>query len=182
MINAIAMAAPVAITDHAPDFDVFVPGRPRPQGSKTRNANGSMRESSKYVKGWREEIEAMARLVWRERPENPPGGVAIGAPLAPLNGPLMLGVEFLFERPQSHYHWTQSHGVRIRQALRADAPTYMTGVPDMDKCKRAVGDALKTARVVKDDSLFVLDHPSGCKRYANHGEQPGVRIRIWRIT
>jgi Holliday junction resolvase RusA-like endonuclease len=192
--------------ERPPDFECFVPGIPRPQGSKTPNRNGrGMRESSKYVKGWREEIVAYANSEWAyaRSPRRPP-----------LEGPLMLGVEFVFKRPGtrktpgSHWHRCTSckgrggHVVKpgssfvcgrdvlahcktcdgLGLLLRDNAPVYMTGVPDMDKCKRAVGDALKIARVVKDDSLFVRDHESGCKRYANPGEQPGAWIRIWRLA
>jgi Holliday junction resolvase RusA-like endonuclease len=185
-------------TERQPDFECFVPGQPRPQGSKTRNANGSMRESSKYVKGWREEIVAYARS-----PRRPP-----------LEGPLMLGVEFLFKRPGTRNapgdHWHRCTACKGRGGhvvkpgsgfvtrldvlahckpcdgrgllLRDDAPIYMTGKPDKDKLVRAVGDALVMAGVVRDDSLFVRDHESGCKRYANPGEQPGVWIRIWRLA
>lgn len=155
--------------DYAPDFECFAAGIPRPQGSKIRTRYG-MRDASDYLTKWRATVAAAALLQRMERR------------MGVLDGPLVLGVEFLFERPQKHYHWTISHGVRMRQDLRADAPVYVTGKPDKDKLVRAVGDALVAAGVVKDDSLFVRDHPSGCKRYANPGEQPGARIRIWRVT
>lgn len=165
--------------DRTPDFEVFVPGIPRPQGSKTRNANGSMRESSKYVKEWRKAIAVAARAAHLNR--------------VAMVGPMTLAVEFLFPRP------LKGHTVRCTQKCRVGlgagchlcngsgfrlsdtAPIYMTGKPDKDKLVRAVGDALVTAGVVIDDSLFVKDHESGCKRYANPGEHPGARIRVWRI-
>lgn len=183
----------------AADFECFAPGVPRPQGSKTRNANGSMRESSRHVKAWRETVVYAA--------------LAARTHVAAMDGPLMLGVAFLFRRPGTRKapgaHWRKcdtckGHGSVIVKAgatfasgidarahckpcyglgllLRPTAPIYMMGVPDKDKLVRAVGDALKIAGVVKDDSLFVRDHESGCKRYANPGEQPGAWIRIWKL-
>jgi Holliday junction resolvase RusA-like endonuclease len=180
----------VAATDRAPDFEVFVPGVPRPQGSKTRNGNGSMRESSRYVKRWREAIALLAATDWRLK-----HGAIGGMGAAPqIDGPLMLGVVFLFPRPKAHFrkcpsvHMTVGYAKQCTncrgswRALKPNAPVYMAGKPDKDKLVRAVGDALVTAGVVKDDSLFVRDHDSGCKRYANPGEQPGAWIRIWRVT
>lgn len=176
-------------TDRAPDFECFVPGIPRPQGSKTRNGNGSMREASKYVKAWRTDVAATAlyrRMEMR---------------IDQFDGPLMLGVVFLFHRPRAvsgaGAHWRTCEGCKGRnwraramqcticdgsaRRLRADAPVYMTGKPDKDKLVRAVGDALVVSGVVRDDSLFVKDHDSGCKRYSNPGEQPGAWIRIWKL-
>lgn len=172
------------MSERQPDFECFVPGIPRPQGSKTRNANGSMREASKYVKEWRMAVHVMALKAF--------GTPFAGCGRQPLDGALMLGVEFLFPRPKKH--WCRCSACTRRKTgacprvhrrdgaiLRNAAPVYMTGKPDKDKLVRAVGDALVLAGVVRDDSLFVKDHESGCKRYANPGEQPGAWIRIWKL-
>lgn len=159
----------------APDFEVFVPGIPRPQGSKIRTRYG-MRDASDYLKVWRNTVHSEAAIAKLKA-----GGMAS---TTLLDGPLVLGVEFLFERPQKHFHWTSSHGVRMRQGLRDNAPTYVTSTPDLDKCLRAVKDAGKTAGLYGDDSQVVgfAGFPLTAKRYANPGEQPGARIRIWRVT
>jgi Holliday junction resolvase RusA-like endonuclease len=174
--------------ERPPDFECFVPGIPRPQGSKTPNRNGrGMRESSKYVKAWREAVAAAAHGVMIDvRPKE----IVV---YEPLDEPLMLGVEFRFPRPEKHWvsctmcRHLKSGTCALRhredgKRVHPDAPIYMTGKPDKDKLVRAVGDALVMAGVVRDDSLFVRDHESGCKRYSNPGEQPGAWIRIWRLA
>jgi Holliday junction resolvase RusA-like endonuclease len=182
--------------ERPPDFECFVPGIPRPQGSKTPNRNGrGMRESSKYVKGWRAEIAEVAARAWRKEIQLKGEGTGVYAKREPLDEPLMLGVVFLFPRPERHWRRcrVRYHSRVPRDSpcprcggeiifLGADAPVYMTAKPDKDKLVRAVGDALVMAGVVRDDSLFVRDHESGCKRYANPGEQPGAWIRIWRLA
>jgi Holliday junction resolvase RusA-like endonuclease len=185
--------------DSEPVFECFAPGIPRPQGSKTRTRYGGMRESSKYVPAWRETIRAAAVGVMVERL------VKLANKLGdPLRGPLVLGVEFLFARPRA----TNGHGAHWRacpsckgrdwraraitcagcggsaRILRDEAPAYVTGTPDLDKLIRAVQDSLKTAGVYKDDSQVVgyAGFPRTCKRYANPGEQPGARIRVWTVA
>lgn len=183
--------------DRTPDFEVFVPGVPRPQGSKTRTRYGGMRESSKYLKAWRATVKAaaVARLL--------ADGMAVqrarGTVFAhdPLDGPLVLGAELLFPRPQDHYRRRacgnvhQQLGKRYIETcpncalvLRETAPTYVTSKPDTGKCLRAIEDSLTDAGVWGDDSLVVgyAGFPLTAKRYANPGEQPGARIRIWRVS
>jgi Holliday junction resolvase RusA-like endonuclease len=165
-----------------PVFECFVPGIPRPQGSKSQGKGGRMYESSRYVKAWRETCRVTALQTWKkgERVR----GLDVLQPREILTGPLVLGVEFLFPRPAKHYLWTTSHAVRMRQGLRADAPEYVTCTPDLDKLLRAAQDSLKTARVYGDDSLVVgyAGFPVTCKRYANPGEEPGVWLRVWRVA
>jgi Holliday junction resolvase RusA-like endonuclease len=98
-----------------------------------------------------------------------------------FTGPLLLGLDFLFDRPAKHFHHFTVGGCKMRGRLRDDAPTYVTGTPDLDKLHRAVQDSLKTAGVVKDDSQFCRYHEP-VKRYANPPDEwAGVRIRIWRL-
>ena len=158
-----------------PVFECFVPGIPRPQGSKSRGKGGRMYEASKHLKAWRADVTAYARSEW----------VYAQSPVRkPLTGPLVFGVQFVFPRPQKHYLWTTSHGVRMRQGLRADAPVYVTCKPDVSKLLRAVEDSLTVAGVWGDDSLVVgyAGFPLTCKRYANPGEEPGALIRVWRVS
>lgn len=176
--------------DFTPDFEVFVSGIPRPQGSKTRNANGSMRESSKYVKAWRCAVTASADDAWRIPGKT--GMDDIWLHKRPLDGPLALGVEFLFARPKTHFkrcvsvHMTAGFAAQCRNCqgtfrmLKSDAPVYFTSAPDLDKLHRAIQDSLEAAGVCRNDSQFVRYHDP-VKRYANPGEQPGARIRVWRL-
>lgn len=64
---------------------VFIEGRPAPQGSKRHLGNGIMVESSKAVKPWRVDV------AWRVR----------GAFLTPFDGPVKLELEFVMPRPKS---------------------------------------------------------------------------------
>ena len=64
---------------------VFIEGRPAPQGSKRHLGNGIMVESSKAVKPWRVDV------AWRAR----------GAFLTPFDGPVKLELEFVMPRPKS---------------------------------------------------------------------------------
>ena len=64
---------------------VFIEGRPAPQGSKRHLGNGIMVESSKAVKPWRVDV------AWRARE----------AFLTPFDGPVKLELEFVMPRPKS---------------------------------------------------------------------------------
>lgn len=173
----------------APDFEVFVPGRPRPQGSKSRGKNGHMYEASKHVKAWRLAIMANSVPLYHTK-------VCTSHLIAfcrfcdragatpPLDGPLALGVEFLFERPKSHF-FRRKTGPRswetVLRPVGPQAPVYFTGAPDIDKLLRAIQDSLQAAGVCRNDSQFAKYHEP-VKRYANPGEQPGARIRVWRLA
>lgn len=177
-----------------PAFECFVAGIPRPQGSKTRTRNGGMRESSKYVGAWRSSVEFVALA---QASEMRVKGVTL-----PLDGPLVLGAEFLVPRPgltvkrvSGHFrkcpkvHMTASFAAQCPlckgsyRALRDDAPVYVTCAPDTSKLIRAVEDSLTDAGVWTDDSRVVgyAGFPVTCKRYANPGEGPGVWLRVWRV-
>lgn len=177
----------------APDFECFVPGIPRPQGSKSPTRNGGMRESSKYVAAWRRTVKLAAEQAMREARQRRGGAGHTMPGAVPLDGPLVLGVEFVFSRPKKH----ERRCTRCRKAiaidchvchgmghlLRVDAPVYVTSKPDTGKCLRAIEDSLTDAQVWGDDSQVVgyAGFPLTCKRYANPGEEPGARIRVWRV-
>lgn len=75
-----------------------MPGRPAPQGSKRHVGRGRLIESSKYVKPWRQVVDAAARL---ERAKLD----------GPLDGPLELTVIFYLAR-----------GKTVRRLLPTVAP------------------------------------------------------------
>ena len=64
---------------------VFIPGKPAPQGSKRHLGNGIMVESSKAVKPWRVDV------AWKVREQF----------LTPFDGPVKLELEFVMPRPKS---------------------------------------------------------------------------------
>jgi crossover junction endodeoxyribonuclease RusA len=129
-------------------FVLFVPGRPAPQGSKTYLGNGRMRESSRFVKGWRADIVTMAAFKWGSRP--------------PLGGPVELHLDFVMPRPSS-------------LPKRKPTPPAVKR-PDWDKLSRAVCDALTSAQVYRDDSQVTIARVT--KRIAEQEEKTGVWIHI----
>lgn len=108
----------------------FVPGIPRPQGSKRHVGRGIMVESSKYVKDWRSLVSLAAKGAM--------GDAAL------MDGPLQMIVSFHFPRPKSH-----SKTKRLS--------VWHTSKPDASKLLRAAEDAM-TGIVFGDDSqLCVID-------------------------
>ncbi|MFC5996932.1 RusA family crossover junction endodeoxyribonuclease [Pseudonocardia hispaniensis] len=93
-------------------LDLFVPGRPAPQGSKRHVGNGVLVESSKHVAPWR------TTVAWH---------AAQAHTAAPLDGPLTVRIEFVMPRPSG-------------TPKRATPPAIKR--PDIDKLTRAVLDAL----------------------------------------
>lgn len=133
---------------------VIVHGRPAPQGSKRHVGGGRMIEQSRYVHSWREAVKTAVII---ERGGRPP---------LRLDGPLLLTVTFVLDRPRSHYRTG-----RNAHLLRAGAPAYPVGPPDLSKLVRATEDALTDVGAWVDDARIVdsvsrkrwapafLDHP-----------------------
>lgn len=136
----------------------FVPGIPRPGGSKrafARQIGGKLRamvadSSGENGKAWRSSIVGIAADVWN-------------APL--LDEPLIVRFVFTMPRPRSHY---------TKKGLRPNAPHFHTSKPDALKLARACEDAL-TSVLWRDDCLVV----DGGQRKV-YGERPGVEVAIWR--
>lgn len=133
-------------------IEFFVKGDPAPQGSKNTTAqkrNGkytgkvNVYESSTALKPWRELVTWYARRRKQSKP---------------LDGPLVLTVDFFLQKPATTKY-----------------PDYPLGTPDTDKLLRAIGDALTQAGLVADDARFVDTHAS--KRWAV-GRDPGALIKI----
>jgi crossover junction endodeoxyribonuclease RusA len=132
-------------------LDVFVPGRPAPQGSKSymgRGQGGNVRmvESSKAVKPWRSDIRSYVIDAYR--------GPQIATAVA-------IELEFVMPRPSA------TPKRRTPPAIRR---------PDLDKLVRAVLDAIGSAGLWKDDSQVVCQ--IAAKRLAEVDEQTGCRIRV----
>lgn len=111
-------------------LDVFVPGRPAPQGSKRHVGRGILVESSKACGPWRVTVAYHAAQVFAG---------------PPLDGALAVRIEFVMPRPA---------GLPKR---RATPP--MIKRPDTDKLARAILDALSGV-VWRDDSQVVDLHPT----------------------
>lgn len=114
---------------------IWVPGRPRPQGSKRHVGGGRLVEQVKGLPAWRKTVADAARKAH----EGPP-----------ISGPVEVNLVFIFDRPKAHYRTG-----RNADLLRDDAPRDHVKPPDLDKLCRAVFDALTAAGVWGDDAQVV---------------------------
>ena len=155
-------------------YEVWIPGRPVPQGSKSafvpkdkrgRNlpfARPQMLESSKSLKPWRRHVARVAKA-------------NLPADWTPIDGDVNLAVEFVFERAKDHEGTGRNAGV-LKDWARGLRPT--TGSQgDLSKLVRAVEDSLTDAGVWTDDRL-VVSFDGTRKRYAAPGEPAGAFVRI----
>jgi crossover junction endodeoxyribonuclease RusA len=124
---------------------------PAPQGSKRHVGDGRMVESSKKVKPWRFAVSQAALETGHEM----------------FNGPVYVGITFLFARPKAHYN---SKGI-----LKPNALFHKTSKPDIDKLCRSTLDGI-TGVLLKDDSQVAC--LMATKQYANDGEYIGAIITI----
>lgn len=113
------------------EFEVV--GSPAAQGSKRYVGNGIMVESSKSLKPWRDSVASAAR------------DIADTIDDAPLDGPLHVTVTFRFPMPASR-----------RKADRDRGWCWKVSAPDCDKAQRALGDALQTAGLIRDDARICV--------------------------
>jgi crossover junction endodeoxyribonuclease RusA len=129
---------------------MFVPGIPRPQGSKRylghRSGKAVLVEGSRESRRFRDRITWAAHDAWRPR--------------VVLTGePLTIALEFVMPRPVSTPKTTPA-------AVRR---------PDLDKLVRCVCDAM-TGVIYADDSQIV--HLVTHQRLARLHEPPGVHIEL----
>lgn len=123
-------------------LDLFVPGRPAPQGSKRHVGGGRLVESSKAVAPWRTAIAWHAAQAFTD---------------GPLQDAVLLDVEFVMPRPSSYPKRTTPAA---------------TKKPDLDKLIRAVADALsgvvwrddsQMVRIAATKRLAELDEQPGAR-------------------
>ena len=121
-------------------LELFVPGRPAPQGSKRHVGGGVMVESSKAVAPWRTTVAWHAAQTYRG---------------APLDGAVWAGLTFVMPRPAATPKRSTPQAVKR---------------PDLDKLTRAVFDALsgvvwrddsQVIQVVASKRLAELDEQPG---------------------
>ena len=138
---------------HGRVIRLFIPGIPRPGGSKRgfvnpRNGRVIITEDCKRSKDWRTTCAQIASETFRT---------------GPLDMALSVTFEFCLPRPKGHYG---KHGVR------PGAPRHPAVKPDCTKLVRSTEDALSKI-AWRDDALIVQQVAS--KHYA---EQPGCWITI----
>lgn len=148
--------------DRPPAASFFVPGVPRPAGSKRAFAHRTTGKivvldmSGKPGKTWRGKVAAAGRKHF-------------AGPL--LDGPLELWLAFTIPRPKRHYRTGRFSEV-LRPVCQRELPT---GPADVTKLIRSVEDAL-TKVIWVDDSQIVKQ--TATKTY---GDTPGVHVVVRRV-
>jgi crossover junction endodeoxyribonuclease RusA len=131
----------------------FVPGTPKPQGSKraflhkTTKKPIMVESGGKPLTDWRGDVKRAAMEAMGDRPL--------------FEGPVGISLGFELNRPKSH---------------PKTRPTWPIARPDIDKLGRSVLDAL-TAVCFKDDSQVV--YLEMAKGWADVGRGSGVWVRFW---
>ena len=127
----------------------FTEGIPVAQGSKNAYVRGGravLVETSKKLPAWRAAVTRAAEATGTRYPQ--------GQPLA-------IEAEFVMPRTK---------------AMRDKPAPPMTQKPDLDKCLRAIGDALTNSGMIQDDSHSVTIRAH--KRRAQPGEKTGCWLTV----
>lgn len=145
-----------------PHFDLFVPGRPVPQGSKTAFVSKStgrpiVVDKDVRLPQWRMKVTAHAMEALGTTP--------------PLTGPVGIRIIFTMDRPQSHFGTGKNAG-----KVKASAPVFPATMPDIDKLMRAILDGLTDARVWLDDGQVVWVQAT--KVYSDATYAPGAYLTV----
>ncbi len=121
----------------------FVPGLPRPAGSKRAfvvKGRAIVTDANPNIREWKNAVTHEAAEAMR----------LDGRGL--FEGPLNLNLFFAMPRPKGHYRTGKRSG-----SLRENAPIHHTTKPDATKLTRGTEDAL-TGIVWKDDSQIASQH------------------------
>lgn len=129
-------------------LSIVIPGVAAPQGSKRHVGHGRLVEASKRVKPWR---ELVSQQVAKALPEG----------YVPFEGPVELSVIFYLPRPAAAKNRMLPH---------------KGGPGDVDKLARAIGDAITTSGLWKDDAQ--VTDLTAKKRYASGGTEPRTSIIV----
>lgn len=138
----------------------FVPGLCKTAGSKRAFFRPGMKfpvvvDACAKSKDWKADVKQFAKAV---------------APIALMDGPLRVTMEFRMPRPQGHF----GSGKNAAN-LKPSAPAYPCGRPDVLKMARAVEDAL-TGVIWGDDSQIVDENLTKV-----YDDLPGVSVTISQI-
>lgn len=124
-------------------------GNPAAQGSKRHVGKGIMVESSKQLGPWRDSVAWAAKEAM------------LKCSWEMMTGPAVLVVSFHLRGPKK----------------RKKDDVVPTRKPDLDKLTRAIGDALKTAGVYRDDSQIVCSLQA--KHYATGETGAVITVLSW---
>jgi len=151
-----------------PRFDLYVPGKPIPQGSmkgfvrkgKAGVPTVGITSNNPLLIQWRMKVTGYAMEKY---------GIN-----APLTGPVGIRLIFTLDRPQAHY--LPVNRKRTEPVLRTDAPVFPAQAPDVDKLVRAIFDALTDAHLWQDDGQVVWCQAT--KVYADATYAAGVYLTV----
>lgn len=154
LIDAVSLAASRGTA--ATQIDFFVPGLPRPGGSKRAFINPKTKrpivtEDNSRSKDWRASVAQVASAAMER----------------PLEGALAITFVFCMPRPRGHYG---------KRGLLPSAPAHPTTRPDVLKLARSTEDAL-TGIAYRDDAQIV--HETLIKAY---GDPIGCRVAIRALS
>lgn len=140
-------------------LECVVDGQPVPQGSMTpfihARSGKVVMPQKQAVKTWRDTVALVARAHYRGDPTPDPVRVILN---------------FRLGRPRGHYGTGRNSG-----HLKASAPRWCTGPPDLDKLTRAIGDAI-TGVIICDDSQII--DVTATKAWA---DEPHVHIEVHKV-
>ena len=138
----------------------FVPGLPRPGGSKkafrhAKTGKIMVVDACARNKEWRAVVALAARQAYNDEP---------------LTGSLVLSINFYLPRPKGHYGSGKNSEV-----LKPSAPVYPIVPPDLTKLIRSTEDAL-TGILWADDAQVVIQY---AKKY--YGARIGAEIEVQKV-
>jgi Holliday junction resolvase RusA-like endonuclease len=148
-------------------IEVFVPGQPVPQGSKTAFVSKStgrpvVVDKDVRLPQWRMKITAHCIDQVQRSPM---------IHHVPLVGAVGARITFRMPRPQAHYGTGKNSHL-----LKPSAPKYPAKMPDLDKLLRAVFDGITDAQLWEDDGQVV--NVSTMKLYEDADHPVGVTIVV----
>jgi Holliday junction resolvase RusA-like endonuclease len=118
---------------------ITVYGKPITQGSKVRTRWAMRDANGETLHPWRDNVRSAALDALKLEPGF-------------LSAPVIVDIRFTFARPNSHYGVGKNAG-----KVKGGAPPFPSSrnAGDIDKCARAILDALTDAGVFADDSQVV---------------------------
>ena len=140
--------------------EFFIEGLPAPSGSKNAfvvtpksgKPRAVLAPASKGQKAWQKEVREQSEAAYKGEP---------------IEGPVVVELEFVFTRPKSHYG-TGKNSCK----LKPSAPDFHIIKPDLDKLVRSTLDGM-TGVLFADDKQVV--ESTACKYY---GGLNGCRVTI----
>lgn len=163
-------------------LEFIVPGIPQPKGSVIKARWGGYHSANAGLGDWEGAIETQAKAAMggayrrREATDASPDDSPLIHLLEPFEGPVLLGAIFVMPRPKTFTppKWLEKDRPRWRSMFVNGSPPHLKK-PDVDKCLRAVCDAM-TGTVWHDDSQVVVARPR--KRYAYPDETTGAIVLV----